>query len=183
MTGIMEGIIKDSFFVCLQEVLPGFIICSHDTLCSTGRIFEAQVVVLEHKSIICPGYTAVLHIHNAVEEVTLMALVATIDRKTGEKSKTRPRYVKQDQVCIARFKTSNLICMETFAKFQPMGRFTLRDEGGLINNQIQYQILLCLLGMIRLPAPPPPVSVTHRFNVGFKAPLKQAKILPLLNIH
>ena len=31
-----------------------------------------QVVILEHKSIICPGYTAVLHLHNAVEEVTLV---------------------------------------------------------------------------------------------------------------
>ena len=35
-------------------------------------IFFSQVVILEHKSIICPGYTAVLHIHNAVEEVTLI---------------------------------------------------------------------------------------------------------------
>eukprot|EP00794_Sanderia_malayensis_P008984 gene8984-9944_t len=115
-----------------EEVVPGFIICSADALCSTGRIFEAQVVILEHKSIICPGYTAVLHIHNAVEEVTLVALVATLDKKTGERSKQRPRFVKQDQVCIARLKTSNLICMETFAKFQPMGRFTLRDEGKTI---------------------------------------------------
>lgn len=115
-----------------EDVVPGFVICSADALCSTGRIFEAQVVVLEHKSIICPGYTAVLHIHNAVEEVTLMALVATIDRKTGERSKQRPRFVKQDQICIGRFRTSNVICMETFAKFQPMGRFTLRDEGKTI---------------------------------------------------
>jgi len=115
-----------------DDVLPGFVVCSAGALCSTGRVFEAQVVILEHKSIICPGYTAVLHIHNAVEEVTLISLVAKLDKKTGERSKNRPRFIKQDEVCIARFKTSNVICLETFAKFQPMGRFTLRDEGKTI---------------------------------------------------
>jgi len=62
----------------------------------------------------------------------LLSLVAKLDKKTGERSKNRPRFIKQDEVCIARFKTSNVICLETFAKFQPMGRFTLRDEGKTI---------------------------------------------------
>ena len=39
------------------------------------------------------------------------------------------RFIKQDTVAVARFKTANTICMETFANFAPMGRFTLRDEG------------------------------------------------------
>ena len=34
-----------------------------------------QVVILEHKSIICPGYSCILHIHNVVEEVTLLVRV------------------------------------------------------------------------------------------------------------
>lgn len=115
-----------------EEVLPGFIMCCSDTLCSYGRVFDAQVVILEHKSIICAGYKAILHIHNAVEEVTLVGLIATIDRKTGEKSKQRPRFIKQDTVAIARFRTENVICLETFASFPAMGRFTLRDEGHTI---------------------------------------------------
>lgn len=51
------------------------------------------------------------------------------------------RFIKQDEVCIARFKTSNVICIETFAKFQPMGRFTLRDEG------IQIESFCCSDGL------------------------------------
>ena len=34
-----------------------------------------QVVILEHKSIICPGYSCILHIHNVVEEVTLLVWI------------------------------------------------------------------------------------------------------------
>lgn len=52
-----------------------------------------------------------------------------IDKKTGEKSKTRPRFVKQDQIVIMRLECSGILCMETFKKFPQIGRFILRDEG------------------------------------------------------
>ena len=41
------------------------------------------------------------------------------------------RFVKQDQICVAKFQTAGIVCMETFAEFPQMGRFTLRDEGRL----------------------------------------------------
>uniref|UniRef100_A0A8C4GRU3 G1 to S phase transition 1 n=1 Tax=Dicentrarchus labrax TaxID=13489 RepID=A0A8C4GRU3_DICLA len=115
-----------------EEILPGFILCSPDNLCHSGRTFDAQIVIIEHKSIICPGYNAVLHIHTCIEEVQISALICLVDKKTGEKSKTRPRFVKQDQVCIARLRAAGVICLETFKDFPQMGRFTLRDEGKTI---------------------------------------------------
>ncbi|KAK1164898.1 eukaryotic peptide chain release factor GTP-binding subunit ERF3A [Acipenser oxyrinchus oxyrinchus] len=115
-----------------EEILPGFILCNAENLCHSGRTFDAQIVIIEHKSIICPGYNAVLHIHTCIEEVQISALICLVDKKTGEKSKTRPRFVKQDQVCIARLRTAGTICLETFKDFPQMGRFTLRDEGKTI---------------------------------------------------
>uniref|UniRef100_A0A8D3CXV9 G1 to S phase transition 1 n=1 Tax=Scophthalmus maximus TaxID=52904 RepID=A0A8D3CXV9_SCOMX len=112
-----------------EEILPGFILCSPDNVCHSGRTFDAQIVIIEHKSIICPGYNAVLHIHTCIEEVQITALICLVDKKSGEKSKTRPRFVKQDQVCIARLRAAGVICLETFKDFPQMGRFTLRDEG------------------------------------------------------
>ncbi|XP_053550544.1 eukaryotic peptide chain release factor GTP-binding subunit ERF3A isoform X1 [Bombina bombina] len=115
-----------------EEILPGFILCDLNNLCHSGRTFDAQIVIIEHKSIICPGYNAVLHIHTCIEEVEITALICLVDKKTGDKSKTRPRFVKQDQVCIARLRTAGTICLETFKDFPQMGRFTLRDEGKTI---------------------------------------------------
>ncbi|XP_022244630.1 eukaryotic peptide chain release factor GTP-binding subunit ERF3A-like [Limulus polyphemus] len=115
-----------------EEVQSGFVLCDADNPCTVGKIFDAQVVILEHKSIICPGYTAVLHLHASVEEVSVKALICLIDKKSGERSKTRPRFVKQDQVAIMRFECLALTCMESFKKFPQMGRFTLRDEGRTI---------------------------------------------------
>lgn len=115
-----------------EEVSSGFVLCDAMNPCRTGKVFDAQVVILEHKSIICPGYSAVLHIHASIEEVSVKALICLIDKKTGDKSKTRPRFVKQDQVAIMRMECAGVICLEPFKEFPQMGRFTLRDEGKTI---------------------------------------------------
>lgn len=86
-------------------------------------------MILEHKSIICAGYSAVCHIHSVAEEVTVKLLLCTLDKKSGDKSQLRPRFVKQDQIAIMRFETSGVICMEAFKDHPQLGRFTLRDEG------------------------------------------------------
>lgn len=60
----------------------------------------------------------------------LQALICLIDKKTNEKSTTRPRFVKQDQIAIVRLEVlGGVICVEPFKDFPQMGRFTLRDEG------------------------------------------------------
>ena len=89
---------------------------------------------MEHKSIICAGKSFVLHLQAIIEEVNLKALICLVDKKTGEKSKTRPRFIKQDQIAIVRFEASELICMERFKDHPQLGRFTLRDEGTYLNS-------------------------------------------------
>lgn len=149
-----------------EDVSPGFVLCDSMNPIKVGRKFDAQLVILEHKSIICAGYSAVMHIHCAAEEITVavsilkyftalsiictclhssfyfllifQALLCLVDKKTGEKSKTRPRFVKQDQVAIMRIECSGLICLEEFKRFPQMGRFTLRDESKSIHNFENY---------------------------------------------
>ncbi|KAL5017821.1 hypothetical protein ScPMuIL_003543 [Solemya velum] len=116
-----------------EDVSPGFVLCPAENLCHTGKVFDAQIVILEHKSIICAGYSAILHIHTCAEEVTIKALLCLIDKRTGDKSKIKPRFIKQDQTGIARMEVNGgMICLETFKDFPQMGRFTLRDEGKTI---------------------------------------------------
>lgn len=134
-----------------EEVTAGFVLCDSLEPCNVGRVFDAQVAILELKSIICSGFSAVLHIHCAIEEVSVKAIVDLIDRKTGKRLRVctrlseslnlivsfflqqNPRFVKQDQVALMRLEClGGSICMEPFSKFAQMGRFTLRDEGKTI---------------------------------------------------
>lgn len=54
-----------------EEISPGFVLTSLNKPVHAVRQFEAQLAILEHKNIICPGYTAVMHCHTLAEEVTL----------------------------------------------------------------------------------------------------------------
>jgi peptide chain release factor subunit 3 len=54
-----------------EDISPGFVLTSPQTPIHAVRQFEAQLAILEHKSIICAGYSAVMHIHTLAEEVTL----------------------------------------------------------------------------------------------------------------
>lgn len=61
-----------------QDVSPGFVLCSPDNLCHTGKVFDAQIVILEHKSIICAGYSAVMHIHTSAQEVSIKVVACLV---------------------------------------------------------------------------------------------------------
>ncbi|KAG5458142.1 MAG: hypothetical protein BJ554DRAFT_1696 [Olpidium bornovanus] len=125
---IESGILKKN----QAEIMSGFVLCSpaHPTHAVTA--FEAQVVILDTKNIIAAGYQAVLHVHNAVEEVTFGELLHRIDKKTNRRSKRPPPFCKRGDKIIARFESQQAICVERFADYPQLGRFTLRDEAKTI---------------------------------------------------
>lgn len=54
-----------------EDLSPGFVLTSPNKPVHAVRQFEAQLAILDHKNIICAGYSAVMHIHTLAEEVTL----------------------------------------------------------------------------------------------------------------
>ncbi|KAH9951729.1 eukaryotic polypeptide chain release factor 3 [Amylocystis lapponica] len=96
------------------------------------RQFEAQLAILDHKNIICAGYSAVMHIHTLAEEVTLAALLHYFDKATGRKSRKPPQFAKKGQKVVALIETTAAVCVERFVDYPQLGRFTLRDEGKTI---------------------------------------------------
>lgn len=126
----------DSFQLKLKgvedtDIMPGFVLCALDKPCPVGRIFDAEVVILDYKSIITSGFTCMLHIHESTEEVTVKGVICTIDKRDPS-IKTRAKYVKQDDKCILRLECYEQFCMDLFKTFPQMGRFMLRDEGKTI---------------------------------------------------
>jgi peptide chain release factor subunit 3 len=115
-----------------EDISPGFVLTSPHKPIHAVRQFEAQLAILEHKSIICAGYSAVMHIHTLAEEVTLPALLHYFDKATGRKSKKPPQFAKKGQKIVALIETTAPVCVERFADYPQLGRFTLRDEGRTI---------------------------------------------------
>lgn len=115
-----------------EDVSVGFVLCDPERPISVITRFMAQLMIVEHKNIICPGYTAVMHAHTLVEEITILKLLWLLDPKTGEKKTQKPKFAKQGQTLIADIKCSGPVCLEPFETHQQLGRFNLRDEGKTI---------------------------------------------------
>ncbi|PQQ15527.1 eukaryotic peptide chain release factor GTP-binding subunit ERF3A isoform X1 [Prunus yedoensis var. nudiflora] len=55
-----------------------------------------------------------------------------MDPKTKKPMKKQIRFVKNGAVVVCKIQVNNLICVEKFADFPQLGRFTLRTEGKTI---------------------------------------------------
>ena len=113
----------------LDEVQAGFVLTDPKDPVHVVRRFEAQLAILEHRNIICAGYSAVMHAHSLNEEVNLTALLHYYDKKTGRKSRRGPQFAKKGMKIIALIETTAPVCLERFRDYAQLGRFTLRDEG------------------------------------------------------
>jgi len=112
------------------DVVPGFVLCMLGHPCSVATVFDCLLQIFEYKSIICAGFTCIMHIHTTAEEMNIKGLIAFVDKKTGKPDKKagRPRFLKSGEKAIVRIVTDRPVCIETFKESPSMGRFTLRDE-------------------------------------------------------
>jgi peptide chain release factor subunit 3 len=118
-----------------DDILPGFVLCSPKRLVHTVTEFEAQIRILELKSILTAGFNCVLHVHSAIEEVTFASLLHKLQKGTNRKSKNPPTHAKKGDSIIARMQViggAGAVCVEKFEDYPQMGRFTLRDQGQTI---------------------------------------------------
>ncbi|KAK5946267.1 translation termination factor GTPase eRF3 [Knufia obscura] len=118
-----------------EDVMPGFVLCSPKRLVHCVSAFEAQINIVDLRSILSAGFNCVLHVHSATEEVTFEALLHKLEPKTGRKSKKPPPFANKGMAIIARLRVTSgggKICVERFEDYPQLGRFTLRDQGQTI---------------------------------------------------
>ncbi|KAJ5221308.1 Eukaryotic peptide chain release factor GTP-binding subunit [Penicillium citrinum] len=118
-----------------EDFYPGFVLCSPKRPVHCVSSFEAKIRILDLKNIMTAGFNCVLHVHSAVEEVTVAALLHKLEPGTGRKSKRPPPFANKGQTIIARIdvtSTAGAVCVEKFSDYEQLGRFTLRDQGQTI---------------------------------------------------
>ncbi|PWZ02022.1 hypothetical protein BCV70DRAFT_157692 [Testicularia cyperi] len=115
-----------------EDVSVGFVLTDPANPVHVATHFEAQLAILEHRNIICAGYSAVMHCHTASQECSLAALLHYYDKKTGKKSRKGPQFAKKGMKIIALVELAGPVCVERFKDYPQLGRFTLRDEGRTI---------------------------------------------------
>jgi peptide chain release factor subunit 3 len=65
-----------------EDICRGQIICSLGENCLTTYEIEAELKILtlpEHKSILSAGYQCILHLHCAIEDVSISQIICSIE--------------------------------------------------------------------------------------------------------
>lgn len=58
-----------------EDISVGFVLCTPKSPVHVVTTFEAQVAIIELKNLLSAGYTCVMHVHTAVEEVSFEVLI------------------------------------------------------------------------------------------------------------
>lgn len=112
-----------------EDVQQGYVLTSPKNPVKTVTRFEAQIAIVELRSILSNGFACVMHLHTAIEEVKFVELKHKLEKGTNRKSKKPPAFAKKGMKIIAVLETNEPICAETYNDYQQLGRFTLRDQG------------------------------------------------------
>ncbi|KAF8465908.1 P-loop containing nucleoside triphosphate hydrolase protein [Kalaharituber pfeilii] len=115
-----------------EDVVPGFVLTSRKNPVNCVTTFEAQIHIIDLKSILTAGFQCVMHVHTTIQEVTFVALLHKLEKGTGRKSKKPPPFASKGQAIIARLEAASSFALERYEDYQQLGRFTLRDQGQTI---------------------------------------------------
>ena len=96
---------------------------------SVAKSFTAQIVVLNHPSVITVGYTPVFHCHTTQTACRFVELIKTIDPKTGQVKENNPQFLKTGDIAVVRVEPTKPMVVEVSKEFPQLGRFAIRDMG------------------------------------------------------
>src|SRR5437870_1469538 len=100
-----------------------------DTPPTVAKSFTAQIIVLNHPSVITAGYTPVFHAHTAQVACTFEEIIAALDPKTGAPKPEKPDFLKTGDAARVKIRPTKPLVIEAFKQFPQMGRFAIRDMG------------------------------------------------------
>lgn len=94
-----------------------------------AKSFTAQIVVLNHPSVIAPGYKPVFHVHTTQIACRFDEIVKTLNPKDGTTLKEKPDFIKTGDIAIVKIVPDRPFVIEKVSEFPQLGRFAIRDMG------------------------------------------------------
>jgi len=114
--------------VSIKDIRRGMVTSdSKNDPAKESKSFLAQVIILNHPGEIRAGYQPVLDCHTAHVACKFDVLKEKIDRRSGKVLEEEPKVIKSGDAAMINLVPSKPMCVESFADYQPLGRFAVRD--------------------------------------------------------
>ena len=112
-----------------KDIARGDVLGHTDNVPTIATEFTAQMVVLNHPTVITKGYTPVFHIHTAQVACQVMAIEKKLDPATGQTKEENPDFIKNGDAAVVRLKPVSPMVIERQKDIPQMARFAIRDSG------------------------------------------------------
>ncbi len=112
-----------------KDIARGDVIGPAENPPTVASEFTAQIVVLNHPSVITVGYTPVFHIHTSQVACQITAIKKKLNPATGETLQENPDFIKNGDAAIVVVKPVQPLVIEKQKEIPHMSRFAVRDSG------------------------------------------------------
>ncbi|MFC3957846.1 translation elongation factor EF-1 subunit alpha [Halovivax cerinus] len=99
---------------------------------TVAETFQAQVVVMQHPSVITAGYTPVFHAHTAQVACTIESIDAKMDPSSGEVTEENPDFIQSGDAAKITIRPQKPLSIEAASDIPELGSFAIRDMGQTI---------------------------------------------------
>jgi elongation factor 1-alpha len=115
--------------VAKEQIRRGDVAGHPDNPPTVAKEFIAQIIVLQHPSVITAGYTPVFHCHTASVACRIEEIIAKIDPRTGAVIQEHPDFIKTGDAAKIRVVPTKPMVIEKQSDFPELARFAIRDMG------------------------------------------------------
>ncbi|ESS06702.1 MAG: translation elongation factor 1A, EF-1A/EF-Tu [uncultured archaeon A07HB70] len=115
-----------------DDIRRGDVCGSADDPPKVAETFQAQVVVMQHPSVITEGYTPVFHAHTSQVACTVESLDKKLDPASGEVAEENPDFIKSGDAAVVTVRPQKPLSIEPSSEIPELGSFAIRDMGQTI---------------------------------------------------
>ncbi len=115
--------------VSKKDIRKGDVMGHPDKPPTVAKEFTAQIIVLQHPTVITKGYTPVFHIHTAHIAGKITAIPKKLDPKTGATVAENPDTLKTGVSAIIKVQPLQPVSIELQSEFPELAKFAIRDMG------------------------------------------------------
>jgi len=118
--------------IAKTDIARGDVLGHSTNVPTVATEFTAQIVIMNHPSVVTVGYTPVFHIHTAQIACQFTEIVKKIDPRTGAEVQENKDILRNGDAAIVKLKPMQALVIEKNTAIPQMSRFAIRDSGATV---------------------------------------------------
>ncbi len=115
-----------------KDIARGDVLGHSTNVPSVASEFTAQVVIMNHPTVVTVGYTPVFHIHTAQVACQFIEIVKKMNPATGAEITENKDVLRNGDAAIVKLRPVQPLVIEKHTVIPQMSRFAIRDSGATV---------------------------------------------------